>query len=222
MDLNDCLRDMGKIYRDDPVAAVRGQHFIAVLHAYLLEQLRGRLTPFATKRGIEVRGEAEILGSHKPKDVDVAVIDPQNGPLMLIGVRSQMSSVGKNVLNYYEGIVGECISLQDRFPMTTTGYVYLHPLQPIKVGREKEVIDHRRYARMYAAITGRTGPAYRDVRGVYDQFAYLVVDFDKKPAALRDDLIKGAVPKVDLSVTTFVDRMVATFQERMLFWDVFN
>ena len=99
----------------------------------------------------------------------------------MIGVRSQMSSVGKNVLNYYEGIVGECISLQDRFPMSTIGYAYLMPLRPIMEGRETEVIDHARFAKMYAAISGRSGQDYKNVRGIYDQFAYLVVDFDQHP-----------------------------------------
>lgn len=51
---------------------------------------------------------ASVVSSfHTPKDVDVAVMDPDNGPLMLVGVRSQMSSVGKNQPNDYEGIVGE-------------------------------------------------------------------------------------------------------------------
>ena len=55
--------------------------------------------------------EATIYGSHKPKHVDVSVIDPENGPLVMVGIRSQMSSVAKNALTYYEGIIGECISM---------------------------------------------------------------------------------------------------------------
>lgn len=213
---------MGSIYRADPVKAVRGQAFIKVLHQYLIGEIEERLTPYARRRGINVVAEARILGSHKPKDVDVAVVDPENGPLMLIGVRSQMSSVGKNVLTYYEGIVGECISLQDRFPMSTIGYVYLMPLRPIKTGREREAVDHPRYAKMYAAITGRSGQDYKNVRGVYDQFAYLVVDFDKKPPEIRDDLVEGSVPDCDLHIATFVDRMIETFRSRLLFLDVFT
>lgn len=129
--LPEVLREMGNTYRANPVVAVRGQAFIKLLHDYVAEQLTARLTKFARRRGIEVRKEAVILGATKPKDVDVAVIDPANGPLVLVGVRSQMSSIGKNVLTYYEGIVGECISLQERFPMSTHGYVYLHPLHAI-------------------------------------------------------------------------------------------
>lgn len=222
VELTEVLRKMGDLYRVNPVVAVRGQAFIKLLHQYVGTQLDARLTKFARRRGIRVEYEATILGSTKPKDVDVAVVDPANGPLVIVGVRSQMSSVGKNVLTYYEGIVGECISLQDRFPMSTHGYVYLHPLTSIKEGKERESIDHRRYARMYAAVTGRTGPDYKRLRGIFDQFAYAVVDFEQKPPTLHDEFAKTAVPTMDMSINTFVERVINTFNSRTLFWDVFE
>jgi hypothetical protein len=222
VDLAEVLREMGRTYRADPVVAVRGQAFIQHLHRYIKSQLEVRLTRFAGRRGIEVVLEPTVLGSHKPKDIDVAVIDPQSGPLVLIGVRSQMSSVGKNVLTYYEGIVGECTSLQERFPMSTHAYIYLHPLRSIKGGKEHESIDHFRYARMYAAVTGRDGPMYKQLRGIFDEFAYMVVDFETNPPALRDDIVKTAVPMMDLSVATIVDRVVGRFNSRTLFWEIFK
>ncbi|HLY31303.1 MAG TPA: hypothetical protein VKQ36_09755 [Ktedonobacterales bacterium] len=221
--LSDVLRQMGESYRTDPILAVRGQVFIQQLHRYVGSQLEARLTEFATRRRkIEVKYEAHILGSTKPKDVDIAVIDPENGPLVLIGIRSQMSSIGKNVLTYYEGIVGECISLQERFPMSTHGYIYLHPLTAIKEGKESEHIDHARYARMYAAVTGRTGSDYKNQRGIFDQFAYLVVDFEQSPPQLHDEIVRSAAPHLDMSIDTFVERIIATFNARTLFWDVFT
>ena len=219
--LSECLVEMAHIYRDDPNKAVRGQAFIKLLHEYLGTALDQRLTPWARRRGIEVVYEAKILGSHKPKDVDVALIDPQNGPLMLLGVRSQMSSVGKNALNFYEGIIGECISLQDRFPLATHGYLYLMPVRPIKEDKEDEVIDHARWAQLYEAIGGRSGLAYDKLRGIYDEFAYMVIDFEENPPALRDDLISSAT-QLDLSLATFVERLVEKFSQRMLFWNVFE
>lgn len=220
--LSDVLRQMGDTYRRDPNLAVRGQAFIKYLHRYVGTQLEARLTRFAVRRNIRVQYEAKILGSTKPKDVDVAVIDPDNGPLILVGVRSQMSSVGKNVLTYYEGIVGECISLQDRFPMSTHGYIYLHPLTSIKQGKQTEAIDHARYARMYAAVTGRSGPDYKSLRGIFDEFAYMVVDFEQTSPTLHDQRVQAAVPKLDMSINTFVERIIATFNARTLFWDVFE
>lgn len=220
--IGDLLSKMGALYRADPALAVRGQGFIRVLHEHLREQLALRLTVFARRRGIKVVTEATILGATKPKDEDVAVIDPENGPLVLLGVRSQMSSVGKNALGYYEMLVGECISLQDWFPMATHGYVYLHPLQSIKQGKESEVIDHRRYARMYAAATGRDRREFKSQRGRFDHFGYMVVDFTKDPPTVRDDIVQEAVPDLDMSIGTFVDRIVETFKDRLIVWDVFD
>ena len=166
--------------------------------------------------------EGKILGSGKPKDVDVVVMDPDNGPLVLVGVRSQMSSIGKNVLTYYEGIRGECSSLQDRFPMSLHAYLYLHPLMSIKQGREAEAINHARYAKLYAHITGRSGLRWETINGIFDEFGYMVVDFNADPPVLHDEIARDAVPSVDLAVGSFVDRIVAKYIDRDVFWNVFE
>jgi hypothetical protein len=218
--LSECLTDMAAIYREDPDRAVRGQAFIKELHQYLGNALEDSLSPEARRRGITVKYERSIFGSHKPKDVDVAVLDPDNGPLLLVGVRSQMSSIGKNALNYYEGIIGECISLQDRFPLAVHGYLYLMPARPIKEDRESEAIDHRRWARLYGAITGRAGIGYDRIRGLYDQFAYMVADFESDPPEIRDELLGDEAER--LAVGTFVSRLIKTTNDRMLFLRVFE
>jgi hypothetical protein len=220
--LNDVLSEMRSLYTSDPTKAVRGQGFIKLLHGYLASQLELRLTPTARSAGVTVEQEATLFGSHKPKDVDVSVIHPVNGPMMIVGLRSQMSSVGNNALTYYQDIVGECISLQDRFPLATIGYVYLMPLRPIREEHEDVVIDHFRYARMYGAITGRSGHQWKSLRGIYDHFAYMVVDFTQNPPTIDEALVQNAVPKHDLRVSTFIDRMVATYKERDLFLDYFE
>jgi len=175
--------------------------------------------------------EASILGSHKTKDVDVAVVHPTSGPLVLVGVRSQMSSVGRNVLTYYQDIVGEAVSLQERYPMTVHSYIYLHPLTYVedktatKTMPARSVVvtpDHTRYARMYRAISGRDDRLYRTVSGIYDQFAYMVVDFDSSPALLRDDIVRQASPDMDLSIETFVDRVIETYKRRNIWLDLFT
>ena len=229
--LAETLAAMHELYTKDRVNAVRGQHFIKTLHGYIAEQLRARLHPDAFKAGIRVVEEASILGSHKTKDVDVAVVHPTSGPLVLVGVRSQMSSVGKNVLTYYQDIVGEAVSLQERYPMTIHSYVYLHPYSYVEVKKatkkqpEREVVvtpDHTRYAKMYRAIAGRDDKLYRTVSGIYDQFAYMVVDFDKSPALLRDDIVQAASPDTDLSIETFVDRLIDTYKRRNIWLDLFT
>lgn len=228
--IGDTLQAMHNLYATDRVKAIRGQHFIKALHGFIAVQLRERLHPDAVKNGVAVLEEAKILGSHKTKDVDAAVIHPTIGPLVLVGVRSQMSSVGRNALTYYQDIVGEAVSLQERYPMTIHSYVYLHPYSYLEVRKatktlpereERVTPNHSRYAQMYKAITGRDDRLYRTATGIYDEFAYMVVDFDATPAALRDDVVRAAVPNMDLSVHTFVDRIVATYKRRNIWFELF-
>lgn len=214
-----CLMEMKDIYEADPVHAVRSQEFIKTLHGTIADELRERLSAKAIREGVQVIEEAPIYGSHKKKDVDIAVVHPINGPLLTIGVRSQMGSVGKNALTYYQDIIGECISLQERFPMMTMGYVYLHPTET----HDGESPNHERYSRMYSAISCRDDRLYKNQVGSYDQFAYMVVDFTCDPPALRDEIVSGAAPETDMSVYTFVDRMIQTFNRRNIWLDdLFN
>ena len=212
---------MGKTYSADPEKAVRGQAFIKLLHKYIGGQLSKRLSDRAKARGVEIKYEAQIYSSTKPKDVDVVVLDPTNGPLVIIGLRSQMSSVANNALTYYEGIVGECSSLQDRYPLAVHGYVYLHPAKPIKEGKEDQKIDHQRYAKMYAAVAGRTPGVFKMQRGMFDVFAYMIVDFGKSPPALRDDLLPAGL-KGELRLSRFIDGVVSCFKDREIFIDLFD
>lgn len=220
MSFDKCLKDMSELYVANPVKAVRSQKFIKTLHGYIAEEMEARLTARARKEGIQVLQEESIHGAFKAKDMDVAVIHPKNGPLMLVGVRSQMSSIGKNALTYYQDILGECKGLQEKFPSAIYGYVYLHPLRSIKPGLEKENIRHDRWAKLYASFTGRKEA--KDTSGKFDQFAYMVVDFNPTGIKLMDELIHEAVPTVDMAVSTFVDRMVKTYQERFSYLDYFK
>jgi hypothetical protein len=87
-----CLVEMKRTYLADPTVSVRGQTFINLLHDYCVDELSSINIPRE-----KIFKEATIFGSHKPKNVDVAVIDKVNGPFIVIGIRSQMSSVSKNI-----------------------------------------------------------------------------------------------------------------------------
>jgi hypothetical protein len=223
--LMSALEDMKAIFIADPEAAVRSQAFIQTFHKFIAEDFKAFLTPKAVRAGIRVVEEAKIFGSFKSKDVDVAVVHPINGPLVLVGVRSQMSSVGKNVLTYYQDIVGEAISLQERFPMCTTGYAYVHPLEVVpwqkKDGKwtKAENPNHARFARLYAAIGNRDDRLYKHQTGSYDHFAYSVVDFQADKTRVRDDLVTNSVAALDMSIRTFVPRLIDTFHSRNLWVD---
>lgn len=225
-----CLTRMKAIYLSDPTAAVRGQTFIYELHKYCVEELnlaigsdkvqKISLSEMKQPTGkphypvvqidpqkYQLMQEVTLFGSHKNKDEDIALTHFANGPQIAIGVRSQMSSVGKNLENYYEGIIGECISLHDRFPMATLGYVYLLPKNPIKQGLVED-IDLDRAETLFKRITDRND--WHSPNDRYEHFAFLKVDFSTDPPTI--------IPSTsELSIETFFDKLVATHNDRNLF-----
>ena len=227
--LLEVLQEMKENFERDPEAAVRSQAFIQTFHRFIATDLDSFLSPAARRAGIRVVEEAAIYGSYKSKNVDVAVVHPTNGPLIMVGVRSQMSSVGKNVLTYYQDIVGEAISLQERFPMCVMGYAYMHPLE-VRPWQKRngtctqaENPNHQRFAKLYAAIGQRDNRLYKHLTGSYDQFAYSVVDFHADPLTVRDDIVVAGVNDIDLSIRTFVPRLIDTFHVRNLWlMDIFE
>ena len=229
--LIDTLAAAKQQYISDPVQAVRGEAFIFHIHRYCVEELYKAIGPDKVQvidvadmkqptgrphyptvdidpRKYQLMQEATLFGSHKNKDEDIALTHYANGPMIAIGVRSQMSSVGKNLENYYEGIIGECISLHDRFPMATLGYVYLLPLHPIKPGLEKEVVDLDRAEALFEKITERSD--WHGPHDKYEHFAFIKVDFSTDPPTLLP-----TCPA--LSIETFFDKLVATHNDRNLF-----
>ncbi|GMO28826.1 MAG: hypothetical protein Ta2B_09730 [Termitinemataceae bacterium] len=199
--LVDCLQQMKTIYLTAPEASVRSQKFINVLHDYCITELH---RVGIDDSNFQIIKEATIYGSHKPKDVDVAVIENINGPQIIIGIRSQMSSVAKNILTYYEEIIGDCISLHDRFPMAVLCYVYLLPKQPIKDGLV-ESVNLERAEQLFERITGRND--WRATKDKYEHFAFLKIDFENDPPTLID-----TIPI--LSIDNFFDNILKTYNDR--------
>lgn len=196
------LDEMHQIYKKDPTHAVRSQTFINPLHDICVYELNR--VGFGSK--YTVKKEAKIFGSHKNKDVDVAVFDPVNGPQVLIGIRSQMSSVSKNILTYYEEIIGDCISLHDRFPMAVVCYVYLLP-KVAMLGKPVQT-DLARAEELFLQITNRTH--WHSPKDCYEHFAFLKVDFKSTPIRLLETL-------PELEIINFFDNIKATYNGRNIF-----
>ncbi len=228
--LQNCLIDMKITYLNNPSTSVRGSSFIYHLHQYCIDELYCALDTSKIQRidlhdmkrptgkphypmvriepeKYQLMQEVTLFGSHKNKDEDIVLTHYANGPQIAIGVRSQMSSVGKNIENYYEGIIGECISLHDRFPMASLGYVYLLPKNPIKPGLREE-IDLDKAERLFQKITNRL--SWHDSNDRYEHFAFLKVDFSTDPPSI--------IPSCqELSIDSFFDKLVATHNDRNLF-----
>jgi hypothetical protein len=199
--LIECLQKMKTIYVAAPVASVRSQSFINVLHDWCVLELRN---VGINDCSFSILKEATIFGSHKPKDVDVAVIENINGPQIIIGIRSQMSSVSKNILTYYEEIIGDCISLHDRFPMAVLCYIYLLPRKAIK-GGNPEMVNLDRAERLFERITVRND--WRDPKDKYEHFAFLKVDFETDPPTIIET-------SPLLCIDNFFDKIVRTYNDR--------
>jgi hypothetical protein len=192
---------MKQTYLNDPNASVRSQSFINVLHDLCVSELN---TLGIDDTKYTILKEATIYGSHKPKDVDVAVIENINGPQIIIGIRSQMSSVSKNLLTYYEEIIGDCISLHDRFPMAVLGYIYVLPQKSIKPGKNENV-NLDRAEKLFERITGRSD--WREPKDKYEHFAFLKVDFESDPPVLLETSSL-------LQIDSFFDNILSTYNER--------
>jgi hypothetical protein len=217
------LKEMKEIYDKDPVGAVRGKSFIKILDAYCLYELsRLGIKPEADmtigtgekghkKTKVIMKQEVTIFGSHRPKDIDVCVYSSESGALLAVSTRSQMSSVGKNIINYYEGIIGDVISLHQRSPCLVIGEIYLLPTAPIKLkdGKVmKEKIDYNAIARLFKNITNRSSSDAPPDK--YEQFAFLVVDFSKP----QPELIDLGSKYEDLKIDDFFDKLLETYNER--------
>jgi len=202
--LNETLSEMKKTFLSDPNTAVRGQNFIKQLHRYCIGELKDR----GFTGELKPRGEIKLLTSHKFKDVDVAVVHSTSGPLLIVGVRSQMSSLGKNFLNYYEMEVGDVSAIHERYPLCVVGLLYLHPTESILPGAKKEKFDFDRAEKMFALISDREKGS--DPQAHYEEIAYLRVNFHKNPPTLDQKF-----PTLEnLRIDNFFDKLLQKYIER--------
>jgi len=213
-DLQKTLTEMKRLYVEDPVKAVRSQNMIKQLHAFSIRELK-RLK--VSEALVDIKPEAKMYGAHKPKLVDVGVTHPEAGPLIAICVRSQMSSIDKNFINYYEGIIGDVISLHEKYPALVAGQIYMLPKATIitdeRGRRRHEPHDLRKKEKLFKLITNRKDRSDRIDK--YEHLAFLAVDFAKDPPEILD------IPKdPDLRIETFYDKLLETYNERNPFLEI--
>jgi hypothetical protein len=145
--LIECFQKMKAVYIDAPIASVRSQSFINVLHDWCVSELRN------------------------------------------VGI---------------EEIIGDCISLHDRFPMAVLCYIYLLPQKAIKNG-VSEAVNLDRAERLFKRITGRND--WREPKDKYEHFAFLKVDFETDPPAIIET-------SPLLCIDNFFDKIVQTYNDR--------
>lgn len=220
------IEQMRDLYINDAENAVRSKKMISKLENFLKESIENNLSDLG-KKELSVKNEIVMFQSEKDKNVDIALIHPINGPLITIGVRSQMSSVAKNTLTYYQDIVGECVGLQSRYPMSVHSYVYMHPKNIIAKGSlAKENINHLKYAQLFNSLGGRAKLNSLDYKSliinktVFDYFCYFVVDFKSTPVDYKDNWKGEGIENLS-TIEDLIKGIIKTTKERFHFKNYF-
>lgn len=164
--------------------------------------------------------ELKIYGKLKGKDQDIVFLrTPRNNTIIddgpnvgeidtvgieatkrsiIIGVRSQMSSVDKNFDTLMERAFAETLNLRLRAPVITMGEVYILPIEELddQAMLENKVVFCGRkvkvdkFIRTFNSFSGRTDLRLDD-QYKYDASALVLVDFKQTPPKIifnKDDL----------------------------------
>jgi len=198
------LKEMKQEYISN-TGAVRSSKFINKLHDYSEYELELRIKK-STK--LELKPEAQIYGSHKAKKVDVTLLLKDNGPIVAISLKSQMSSIAKNFGDRYEALIGDATGLHEKFPFLVFGMLYLLPFNTNLGPAIDETPPFEKIERNLITITNRKD--FDDRSSKYEHFALLVVDFEKDPPQIVSEYPKNK----DLKIDNFFDNLIDTFEKR--------
>ncbi|WP_100065020.1 restriction endonuclease [Miniphocaeibacter massiliensis] len=215
-------------------SAIRSSTLINLIHDAVKEQLiKHKVDPdLVYPRLYETKPEIKVAGFLKQKNQDITVL-PRNhekkpvkidwGPLnfegitdeygmeyssnmLIINVRSQMSSVAKNSDTLFERTFAESLNLHLRYPKVVLGEVYLIPtheydeelIKENRIGFKKERINLEKYISFFTAMNNRTLSDGSNEKYRYERVALLIVDFNKEVPKLyssteelkKDNLLK--------------------------------
>ena len=241
-------------------AFIRSQNLIMKIHEVVKISLKQELDKFPPQHYTihpplgESRPELVVSGHIKRKKQDIVVLfdgkTPEiikDGPLegglnsigkeqsenaIIIGARSQLSSVEKNFDTLMERAFAETLNLRLRLPKLVMGEVYLLPVveyddQAMKENRiawKTSYTPVEKFIKTFLGITHRdidadTGDLYK-----YERSALILVDFQQCPPqiflTLRDLKKSGYIPPdFDanfnlLSPTNFAADIVSTHRKR--------
>ena len=204
--LTSTLTRMRNLFIADPTKAVRSKAFIQLFQDYCESELRSR--------GIEdahftIKKEAKFKVEGTKVEADVGVMNDQNEPALIVDVRSQMTSIGKNFNNYIRMKAGEVESIHEQFPSCAVGLVYLHPLSNLPTKKPVGPVGSFNY-------TNASNQLFLKIRRTntqltkYENVAYCVIDFNANPPKLSDTYPNQA----ELMLENFFDNIVAAFRTK--------
>ncbi len=173
---------------------IRSRKLIEILHQYAKKELEERFP------SSWISMDKRVYGYPKIKTQDILIQPLQDdkksvstGPIVSVNIRSQLSSIEKNYDTLFERLFAEALNLHNRFPYLVLGYLYLLP----KIGyddkaakngevRFGERYNMEKYILSLLSINDRRDPS--DVPWKYERVALLIVDFEKDPPQVIDDV----------------------------------
>jgi len=224
-------------------ALIRSQKIINYLHDFVKEDFIKNGIP---KNKIyppikQSKPELKIQGFLKAKNQDISIV-PEKAlvkktseyfseveKVLSVNVRSQLSSLAKNIDTLYERTFAEALNLHLSYPRQVLGEVYLIPTHEYddKAMLKNKVVFKKvskieDYIKMFQAINQR-GSAEKD-EYKYERVCLLIVDFRKPQPKLYSDiksLIKDGLvsEKIslnfeNLSVNNFAKDLIEIYNNR--------
>jgi len=236
----------GKKYRNGhkaKEALIRSQRIINLIHEFIKKEFErcGVPTQMIYPPIGHSSPEIKIRGFLKSKNQDVAIIpttqlvtltntiSPEVAKVLSVNIRSQLSSLSKNIDTLYERTFAEALNLHLSHQKQCLGEVYLIPTHEYD---DKTMVKNKilfkkvskigDYIRMFEAINNRRSTnkdAYK-----YERVCLLIVDFrSEKPklySSIKELKKDGLVPKNakesldNLNVADFAKDMLKVYSER--------
>lgn len=224
-------------------ALIRSQRIINLIHEVVKKEFkrcgvpRKMIHPPIGNSSPEIK----IKGFLKSKNQDIAIIpierlvslantvSPEIEKILSVNIRSQLSSLSKNIDTLYERTFAEALNLHLSHPKQCLGEVYLIPTHEYD---DKEMLRNRvvfksvskieDYIRMFQAINNRRAPNKDEYK--YERVCLLIADFRQKRPKLYNSIeaLKrdGLVPKntnvslENLTIGNFAEDLLAIYTER--------
>ena len=228
-------------------ALIRSQKLINYIHEYVKSEFISKgvnktqiIPPLGSSKP-----EISIQGFLKAKNQDVSVLpkgetfaslSPKGYERIIsVNIRSQLSSMQKNIDTLYERTFAEALNLHLKYNNICLGEVYLIPTHEYddkamltKQIRFKTLSKIENYINMFQAINMRRDPGFDEYK--YERVCLLIVDFrPKQPRIYHDikELIKdGLVAKGtktnmnNLSIVEFADDLLQIYSRRFNIKDI--
>lgn len=224
-------------------ALIRSQRIINLIHEFIKKEFErcGVPAQMIYPPIGHSSPEIKIKGFLKSKNQDVAIIpipqlvaltniiSPAVTKVLSVNIRSQLSSLSKNIDTLYERTFAEALNLHLSYPKQCLGEVYLIPTHEYDdktmvknkiVFKKVSKIEY--YIRMFQAINGRCATnkdAYK-----YERVCLLIADFRQKipkPYGSIEELKRdGLVPEntdvslENLTIENFANDLLAIYTER--------